>query len=133
MILITDIKYLNLDRDVAELWKYDPRTTLGAVDQAGDIKSITQEAAIEFVRGRHFVRCTDNKREDFYIGMDLDTQNLLGLQFEVWDNMVDQIEKAERECGEYMAEKSELARKISVYNTASRWQKIKFAFKGVEI
>lgn len=89
MILITDIKYRKVDKPFVEIAKIGPYEPVRMTDE--NAEPVTMEARAvqsEYIKSRIFTR----HGQEYVIGMDLDSQNLLGLQWEAFDNMEVEIQ-----------------------------------------
>ena len=102
MIVITNIEYLETNRNPIELIREHGHS--GFIPCKGN-QVIETKVMLELVRGRHFHRPDGT---EICIGMSRQAQDILGLQYDIWDNMRQELDAADSEI-------ASLRKKLSEY------------------
>lgn len=128
MIVIKNIEYYEVDRDE---WRIhvmtEPHRAMPVNDGAAYVET---DVLDELIRGNRFRRPSDGI--DVCIGMSKEHQKLIGIQYEAWEGMSDNLYRASRDASKY---KLELGRKkvfIGSLESAGLWQRIKWVFTGIQ-
>ena len=123
MIIITDLKFIQVDRDPYELVSLTgPYEGIEVLSERGDTVVSATELR-ELIRGRRFVRPSD--MTDVVIGLDKDTQDLLGLQYEAWENL-------QKQSDSYARAYNDTLDTLGKMKKANLLQRIKWVFTGVK-
>ncbi|MFH1777587.1 MAG: hypothetical protein ABH952_08545 [Candidatus Omnitrophota bacterium] len=121
MIIVQEIKVANVDKNVVELAHYPPMNF--SIYPGPKTEPI--EITYEMIHGRTFVNANG---EEFCIGLSEQAQTAIGLPFEAFENMSNEIEKLQIHIGD-LRKKYNIARdKINQYETMGLWKRIKFLF-----
>jgi hypothetical protein len=132
MIIITSLKYYevagNEDQVVErcdDLLRRDFRTLVPVTDDGRRSARVAVDVVRDVVQGHHFVTADG---EGITIGATCPAREVLGLPFEVIENLKVEIESIRH--SEHYAKKRLLEAEavIQAYNSASLWQRIKWAF-----
>lgn len=93
MILIKKIEYLETDRDPFELISYGgPYGTVKVLSDKGAV-AVPVSQVIELVKGRYFTRPDGI---EINVGLSKQAAGVLGLQYEAWNSMEENLRIAER-------------------------------------
>jgi hypothetical protein len=123
MILIESIKYFEVDRDPYTLIAQEPFGCVPLMtDEGAEYKPM--DALTEFVSGRRFCRPSDGT--DIVIGMSKDVRDLIGIQYEAYENL-------EKELSDWINSNGRLAEKINKAENAGFWQRLKWLFSGINL
>ena len=121
MLLIKNIEFYETDRDPVQIIRqsgsYEAIQVIS--DRGGCVVPLSEVR--ELVYGRRFVRPSDGT--DLVVGVSQQAQDVLGLQYEAWQNMSDALDT----CQAASAIKS---REIEDAKKATLWTRIKWVFNG---
>ena len=116
MILIKNIEFIQTDRNIAEIISCisdaKPYESILFIDD----KQIDIKYVHEIIRGRRFVRPTDNT--DVYVGISKDASNILGLLYDSYEDYQKLYNKASDE--------------LRDIKNANIWKRFKYLIFGVK-
>ena len=119
MIIIKNIDFIEVDKTRYELLSKPHSEPVWVKDNEGPRLADFTEFEEELIIGRRYKRPSDGT--DVYIGVSREAQNIIGLQYEAWDNL-------QREHDFYYGEHSRLLKIIEEINQASFWTRVKSLF-----
>ena len=124
MLIIKNIEFIETDRDPYEILSHQMSSYQAIevmTDKGKDFIGGTELR--ELIRGRRFVRPSDGL--DIMIGVSKQAQNVIGIQYEAWENMEEShnlaIDKA-----------THTANKLAKLKKSNLWKRIKFVFTGIK-
>jgi hypothetical protein len=120
MIIITKVEALKTEKDIEEL-EWQIYCEQNSHTKIGD-DFVPVEYAREIIRGRRFVN--PSRDIDVVIGVTGKVGDLLGLQYEAFENMEKEIEVLR-------IKNQTLHRKLDSFTNASLWKRLKYSFTGV--
>jgi len=117
MLLISKIEFLDVDGDETTIFESKPFEPLFL--RGGEM--IQAEVAQELVRGRRFRRPSDG--EDVVIGCSKQAQDVIGLQYEAWENL-------EKDRGYWHTQSAALRIKLDAVKSAGFLKRLKWLLHG---
>lgn len=125
MIIICNAEYYEVDGDVGTIYSYDPHQMVRVNGNEAVYAQVLQEK----VKGRRFRNPRDGT--DVVVGLSKDVQELIGLQYEAWDNLEKAYEAANRNYNQIYHEVTAWRKKFDELENASVWRRILWVFKGL--
>ena len=127
MILITDIKIKKYDGDQAQIikQKYEELYRPMGPEEVSD-----KMIEIEHIKGGRFV---NSNGEEVVIGIDKKSQDLIGLPFDTFEHMQDEINRCRELINEYQKMSKTLTHRIRAFNGLSFFQRVKHILFGGKI
>lgn len=122
MLIVTEIKTKEVDRDKWEVRQCQLNTHPNRAGNALEIDSYTRE----MIYGRVFVNINGKR---FCIGMSEQVQNAIGLPMDCFEKLNLEIDLLEVDNTQLRKGVDRLWKKLEVFDTMTFWQKIKFLFK----
>ena len=117
MIVVTDIKITEVERDYLELYKYQPPNYW--VSNPEHLETIDQSVEIERVYGQRFY--TGRGGKNVVIGLCKDAQEVLGLPMDCFEILTS-------ENSNLRDKNSILSAQVYLYRNMPLWKRIKFLF-----
>lgn len=127
MILITDVKIRKIDGNQAQIiaQKYEELYSPMGPEEVRDKMN-----EIEHIKGTRFVNLNG---EDVVIGMDKESQKLIGLPFDIFEHMQDEINRCRELINEYQKMSKTLTHRIRAFNGLSFFQRVKHILFGGKV
>ena len=117
MIVVTDIKIAEVERDYFEFYKYQPPSYW--VSNPVHLEPIDQSIEIERVYGQRFY--TGKGGKEVVIGLCKDAQEALGLPMDCFESL-------SNENAQLIDKSAILSGQVHLYRNMSLWKRIKFLF-----
>lgn len=121
MIVITDVKFMEFDRDEMILAFRDPYRGIDVRTHEGYETCSAMELQ-ELVRGRRYVRPDG---QELVIGVSKQAQDVIGIQYEAFDTL-------RKESDRYFTEIISMQEEMRKVRSASFWVRLKWIFTGVK-
>lgn len=115
MLLIESIKYVEVDNDVWPIHSFSPPNYYNNLDEP-----VEESVVREMVTGRRFV---NSRGVEICVGISEEVQNLIGLPFEVFNNM-------EKEVSEQYYIIQDQNKTLSDFRNMPLWNRFKGLFTG---
>ena len=150
MIVIKDLEYYEVPDNIHEvIYQIGGNTFIDVNTQTGPIHMPTIEVRKEVIEGKVFV---DQQGNRVVVGLSKDAQNILGLQYEAWENSEKEINTLRKDISQYRRSVNNLTQEnlelnerikpltfenkyhkelIRELTDASLWTRIKWIFKGI--
>ena len=127
MLLIKKIEWIKVDRNPAQLMVRPERPL--RVDTSEGPMTQSVGSLNELVHGRRYVRPSDGL--EVMVGMSLDTQDILGLHYDMFDNQTKELEQANATIQALHNNLKALRITLDVVSSENFWQRLKrlFTFK----
>ncbi len=119
-IIITDVKFMEVDRDPWELVSRCPPYQQRIVWGDSGEETVNTDTIRELIHGRRFRRSDGTM---LLIGCSKQAQEVIGIQYEAWENSEKMLEDYRR-CW------NNTERKMIAIREMSFWQRLRFAFTG---
>jgi hypothetical protein len=124
MIVVKNIDFLETDRDPVELLATTP-THMPI--WCGE-EPVQHDALIELIRGRRFRRPTDGV--DIVVGVSKQAQDVIGIQYEAWDNLQKAYDAEQRNHQRTTSEMYGYKSRVDEMLNSSFWQRLKWLILG---
>lgn len=124
MIVVTDIKYMVCQEDQLRI-AYMEKQPISVFGFNHEVEKIN--VTNEVIRGRYFV---NNKGDEVCLSYKKDIQDLLGLPFEVFENLSNDIKILQGLNFKITKEKDKEEAKLKTFLNMSFWDRLKFLFTG---
>ena len=122
MIVITKIEFFETDRDPAEIARNThPYEYINVNTEQGAKEIVSQKITSEWISGNRFIRPSDGT--DIVIGMSVQAQELIGIQYDSWLSMSNELSK-------YQTINEIKEKEIESAKRATLWTRIKWVLKG---
>jgi len=122
VILIKNIEFIETPRDPWEIFvTHLPHEVIPVEGNSGPYAEVS--VLTELVRGRRFLRPSDGT--DIVVGLAKDAQNILGLQYEAWENMAQELKDTRSQMRQLQRERDR-ARGATIW---TRFEWLLFGYK----
>ncbi|MCP4408813.1 MAG: hypothetical protein GY807_13830 [Gammaproteobacteria bacterium] len=129
MILIESIKVREVPGEHCNIPRL-PGNGMRAWMGAAPPDSITKEAETETVRGRRYIRPDGT---EIVIGMTEQAQDVIGIQYEAWENLQGMCDANRAESDRLVRVISKLQERFEAAECATVWDRIRWVFQGVAL
>lgn len=129
MLVITNIEYIEVEKDIHEIyngWRPHELVAVGGNTTAVAMKA---EVVVELLKGRRFRRPSDGT--EVVIGATVAVQKTLGLMYEAWGTMAEELHDAQS-ANTY--HRNQLRGKVNELEnrTGTFWKRLKHLFSKTE-
>jgi len=128
MILIKSIDYYEVDRDPIEIINNNPPYAGVPLISNGSKDIVTCEVLSEWAGGRVFINPQNGL--EIKIANSKAVQDLIGIQFEAWDNLQAEHETCRQNLIAARRNLTKTFKQINAAHKASVWTRLKWLFKG---
>ncbi len=132
MILIKRIECVQVDGDMVSIMSHSPLSMphFPVRNELGEEAFVdTRELHQELVRGRLFRRPDGT---EVVIGMSEQCQDLIGLQYEAWDNTLNNVDRLMAREQALVKKNNQISQRLADIHTAPWWRRLRWLFAGIE-
>lgn len=116
MIVITEVKCLDVEADMHEIMHVRPWDFIPLADGSSSVEAETVQK--EVIKGRRFVRPDG---EPMVVGVSQAAQDVIGLQYEAWESLEKDRDLWHTQCVSARLE-------LNQFKNAGLWQRLKYLF-----
>ena len=127
MIVIKSVEYIETEKDIYEIDSTENPLSVIPVTADGGIEYEEAAAVVEMLKGRRFRRPSDGI--DIVVAPSVQSQEVLGLMYEAWDNMAEELHDAQSaniyHRNQLRGKETELKNRTGTF-----WKRLKHLFKS---